>query len=267
MELVMLGTGNAGVTKCYNTCFAIRNDKDCLLVDAGGGNGILRQLELAGIALTDIHQMFITHAHTDHILGAIWVVRMVAQRMLKGRYEGTFTVYGHDKVLNVLDTCCRMMLTKKIVKLIGESILFCELKDGDAFEATGLSAHCFDIGSTKEKQYGFSARLKNGQTLTCLGDEPYNPRNHGFAANADWLMSEAFCLYADREVFSPYEKHHSTALDAGRLAEELSVKNLLLYHTEDTRLAERKNLYTEEASRSFSGKIWVPDDLEVIDLG
>lgn len=69
----MLGTGNAAVTQCYNTCFALRHPNKTLLVDAGGGNGILIQLEKAGIPLTDIHAMFITHAHTDHILGAVWV--------------------------------------------------------------------------------------------------------------------------------------------------------------------------------------------------
>ncbi len=45
LELIMLGTGNAMVTKCYNTCFAIRNGAEYFLVDAGGGNGILVQLE------------------------------------------------------------------------------------------------------------------------------------------------------------------------------------------------------------------------------
>lgn len=35
------------------------------------------------------------------------------------------------------------------------------------------------------------------------------------------MMCEAFCLYADRDTFKPYEKCHSTALDAGKLAEEL----------------------------------------------
>ena len=34
-ELTMLGTGNATVTKCYNTCFTIKTGKNILLVDAG----------------------------------------------------------------------------------------------------------------------------------------------------------------------------------------------------------------------------------------
>lgn len=45
MKITMLGTGNALVTRCYNTCFVIDNGQDLLLVDAGGGNGVLSQLE------------------------------------------------------------------------------------------------------------------------------------------------------------------------------------------------------------------------------
>ncbi|MCI7041359.1 MAG: hypothetical protein MR992_04385 [Lachnospiraceae bacterium] len=85
-----------------------------------------------------------------------------------------------------------------------------------------------------------------------------------YAANSDYLLCEAFCLYEDREVFKPYEKHHITALDAGRLADELSVKNLVLYHTEDSSLSTRKQRYGEEAEKNFSGKVYVPDDLERI---
>lgn len=44
-ELIVLGTGNATVTRCYNTCFALKQNNAVLLVDAGGGNGILSQLE------------------------------------------------------------------------------------------------------------------------------------------------------------------------------------------------------------------------------
>ncbi|KAB6214701.1 MBL fold metallo-hydrolase, partial [Bacteroides xylanisolvens] len=52
--------------------------------------------------------------------------------------------------------------------------------------------------------------------------------------------------------------------DAGRLAQQLGVKDLLLYHTEDKTLETRKKSYTEEASREFSGMVYVPDDLEKI---
>ena len=44
-QLYVFGTGNAAVSRCYNTCFAIRIQDEFFMVDAGGGNGILKILE------------------------------------------------------------------------------------------------------------------------------------------------------------------------------------------------------------------------------
>lgn len=255
----MLGTGNATVTRCYNTCFVLQTERTKLLVDAGGGNGILVQLEKAHIAISDIHNMFVTHAHTDHVLGVIWVIRMVSS--CKG-YEGKFHLYSHDKVMKVVRTILEMTLSRKNLEKMAERVVFHEVKNGDTFEVGDMKLQCFDIHSTKEKQFGFRAELPDGTFLACLGDEPYNPFNRLLVEHADWLMSEAFCLYADRERFKPYEKCHSTALDAGKTAAELGVRNLVLYHTEDKTLNTRKVSYTKEAASCFQGNIFVPEDLE-----
>ena len=37
MNITMLGTGNAMVTECYNTCFVLEDGDKHLLVDGGGG--------------------------------------------------------------------------------------------------------------------------------------------------------------------------------------------------------------------------------------
>ena len=49
MKLTILGTGNATVTECYNTCFVISDDDRHFMVDGGGGNTILHQLKAAGL--------------------------------------------------------------------------------------------------------------------------------------------------------------------------------------------------------------------------
>ena len=35
MKLTILGTGNAKVTKCYNTCFVLNKDKEYFMIDGG----------------------------------------------------------------------------------------------------------------------------------------------------------------------------------------------------------------------------------------
>ena len=268
-QITMLGTGNATVSQIYNTCFVLQTPSTLMLVDAGGGNGILAQLKKVNVQISDIHHLFVTHAHTDHVLGVIWVIRMVAQ--CKG-YEGLLHVYGNDKVMKVIKTIIGMILAKKQLAKVAERVVFHQLEDGDCFEVGDMKLECFDIQSTKEKQFGFRAELPSSDesgkplVLACLGDEPYNELNRRYIVGADWMMCEAFCLYADRDTFKPYEKCHSTALDAGKLAEELGVKNLILYHTEEKTLANRKENYTREAAENFKGRIFVPDDLEVIEL-
>ena len=259
--ITILGTGNAFVTHCFNTCFTLQSKGGALLlVDAGGGNGILTQLERAGINLRDIHDLYVTHAHTDHLLGAVWVMRYALQ------YKNPLRVWSHRKVLDVLTYICQQLLPSKMTVRLGTVVEMNCLEDGDRFEVGDLSLQSFDIQSTKERQFGFTTILPGGKKLTCLGDEPFNELCLPYAQGADWLMSEAFCLYADRDRFNPYEKHHSTALDAAQLAERLGVKNLILYHTEDKTLSTRRERYTAEAASVFSGRVFVPDDLERIEI-
>ena len=265
-KITMLGTGNALVTKCYNTCFVLDSGDTRLLVDAGGGNGILVQMEKAGISVGDIHHLFITHAHSDHLLGCIWIVRIFIQRSMAGLFHGHLNIWSHEKVLRVLEFNLREMLTKKQVAQLGNLVVFHELHDRDEFDCGSLHLQCFDILSTKEKQYGFTTTLSDGQRLVCLGDEPYNEANRPYVVNADWMMCEAFCKYADRDIFHPYEKNHSTAKDAAMLAEQLGVNNLILYHREDKSIDTQKTDYTAEAEEHFHGRVFVPYDLDVISL-
>ena len=120
-QITMLGTGNATVSQIYNTCFLLQTPGSLMLVDAGGGNGILAQLKKVNVQISDIHHLFVTHAHTDHVLGVIWVIRMVAQ--CKG-YEGLLHVYGNDKVMKVIKTIIDMILAKKQLAKVAESSFY-----------------------------------------------------------------------------------------------------------------------------------------------
>lgn len=100
MKLTILGTGNAKVTKCYNTCFVLNKDKEYFMIDGGGGNTILKQLEDAGISWKEISTIFVTHKHIDHLLGIIWMLRMYCQGMARGQFGGEVTIYGHDEVIS-----------------------------------------------------------------------------------------------------------------------------------------------------------------------
>ena len=266
MELTMLGTGSALVTECYNTCFVLQEDQQYFMVDGGGGNTILHQLKHAGINWKDIKTIFVTHKHIDHITGIIWMLRMICQHMRQGEYEGEATVYAHEELIELLKNLAVKLLQKKDVAFIGKRLHLIPVADDESVSILSKKVTFFDIQSTKAKQFGFCMELGNGEKLTCCGDEPYNPCEKQFAENSTWLLHEAFCLESEADIFHPYEKHHSTVADASKLAEELHVKNLLLYHTEDINLLRRKELYQNEGRKYFNGIIFVPEDLETLVL-
>ncbi len=265
-KLYVFGTGNAAVTRCYNTCFALGDGEELFLVDAGGGNGILTQFEKMNISVNNIHHMFVTHKHTDHILGAIWIVRMIATQMQKGNYKAEFHIYGHKEVIRFLSEFCEMILAKKHADFLGNRILFEEVTEGQTVEILSYSVTFFDIFSTKAKQFGFTTTLRDGSVLTFTGDEPYNQACEKFVIGSKWLLHEAFCQDEEKEKFQPYEKHHGTVKDAALTAQELMAEKLILWHTEDRNLEERKQKYTKEAKEVFEGEVFVPEDLEIIPL-
>ena len=164
----MLGTGNALVTRCYNTCFAIQDDDEYFLVDTGGGNGIMRQLQDADISMAQVHHIFLTHEHTDHLLGMIWMIRMIATKMRREQYEGNLRIYCHSALVETVRTIANLTLPKKFTRLLDHRIQFLPLHDGDTKHILDYDVTFFDILSTKAKQYGFTMRLKNLLMRTAL---------------------------------------------------------------------------------------------------
>jgi Metal-dependent hydrolases of the beta-lactamase superfamily III len=265
-KLIVLGTGHALTTKCYNTCFVLTHENEYILIDAGGGNGILRILEEAEIPVANIHNAFVTHRHSDHILGMLWIIRKIAMFIHADKYEGDFHIYGHAELIQNLITLMEATLDAGAIQLIGKRIILLPVMDGQEENVAGLDFTFFDIYSIKAKQFGFTVKLKNGKILTCIGDEPYNSLCRKYVENSEWLLCEAFCLYCDREIYKPYDKHHSTVKDACELAAQLNIKNLVLWHTEDQNIAHRRHLYTSEGQKYYNGNLHVPDDLDVIIL-
>ena len=264
MKLTMLGTGSASVTNCYNTCFAFSKNGRHFLVDAGGGSQILKILEQLNINITDINDIFITHSHTDHILGAVWLVRTIGQAINYDGCDQIFNIYCHDQAANALAEICRLTLPATVTKHFGGQIRINILNDGDTHNILGCDVEFFDIKSDKTKQFGFILTKPDRTKLVCCGDEPLTLTQK--AQNCDWLMHEAFCLYSEKDIFKPYQKFHSTVKDACEIAERLRAKNLILYHTEDTHLADRKELYACEGSKLYSGNLYIPCDLESIEI-
>lgn len=265
-QLYVLGTGHALVTELYNSCFAVCNEGEFLLLDGGGGNGILSILKKMNVPLGSIKAMFISHEHIDHLLGCVWIFRAIADAINFDKYTGNFSIYAEPSLLEKLKTICSLTLQQKEVALIGSRIFLCPVSDGECLPVLSYNATFFNSGSERTVQFGCRLQLPSGGILTYLGDEPLHSENEKYVKNAQWLIAEALCLDSEEQIFKPHEISHGTVADSCSIAQKLQVQNLVLTHTEDTHGSLRKQLYQQEGKRFFNGNLFVPDDGEIIDL-
>lgn len=266
-EIIMLGTGHATVTNCYNTCFLLRTPKVSMLVDGGGGNGILTQLKNIGARCQVIDAIFLTHTHTDHILGIVWVLRMIGESTLSHKNRSRYRVFSHREGLTALTMISRSTLSENEWAKICRRVEFVEIKDQDIIQLSDdFEFRCFDLCASDVTQYGFIAALEGRVTIACVGDIPCTPKIQSNIKSVDWLMHEAFCLERERKEFQLEKIRHCTVKEAACIAQSIQAHNLVLYHTADNSLADKKSEYKKEALKYYYGNVYVPTDLEVIEI-
>lgn len=263
-KLILLGTGHAMTLDCFNTCFVIDDPEgEATLVDTGGGLQVLRQLRDAGVQLERIHDVFISHQHTDHLLGLFWILRAMGRRVTDPAYGRPLTIYMHRELEAIARTAILAIMPPNQLKTLDDRILFRVVEENEEGILGGHPVIYYDTFSNTERQFGFRMILKNGQSLIFNGDVPLHRENYFRAEGVDWLLHDAFNLASEGGRANP---GHSTVLSAAKTAEEVGAKHLVLYHGGDRDLPTRKERYLAEAAAVYHGIAYAPNDLDVIDL-
>lgn len=105
------------------------------------------------------------------------------------------------------------------------------------------------------------------EVFTFIGDEVCSKSTEKYVENSCWLFADAYMSGIEAEKYNPIEKHHhSTVKYVAQLCERLNVKNVILSHTIDNNLEKRKETFIEDAKKYYNGSVFVPDDLEKIEL-
>lgn len=113
------------------------------------------------------------------------------------------------------------------------------------------------------------------RSVTISGDTRYSPNLRTLAEGTDLLLHEAIdfdwvhsfndaATVPGRAVIDHHNKSHSSAADAGRIADESAAKRLALHHLVPGN-ADRS--VWESATTTFSGALLIPGDNDIIELG
>ena len=263
MEILFLGTSSMVPTKERNhSGILIRYKNENILVDCG--EGIQRQLKIAGAKLTKITKILISHWHGDHVLG----IPGLMQSMSASGYNGKLQVYGPvgtrkfiEKMFDVFafdnkiafdvnevkdgkffqngDFILEAKELKHNVPTLGYSLIE---KDKRKIDIKYIKKIGIPIGPlVGELQKGKSivwkgkkvdvskaAKIVEGKKITIINDTLPCGNADVLAKNSDLVICEA-TYSSDLEDKS--KKHmHMTAAQAAKLAKKANAGKLVLTH-------------------------------------
>ncbi len=263
IRVTMLGTGTP-----YPSA---ERFEAAILVEAGGkrllfdcGRGAVIRLSQAGVKASEIDAVFLTHLHSDHVVGLpdLWLTGWFLGRPdaleLFGP-SGTKSMATHLAEAFAGDIAAREAAPENLPSA-GVEITAKDIEEGIAYDEGGVRVTAFlvDHGNVKPA-FGYRVDY-GGHAVVISGDTNFSENLIHFARGADCVMHAAWSVGATNPT-PPAQRTIASAEDAGRVFAAVRPKLAVVYHYEDAAGIERA-VRTE-----YAGPLVVAKDLLVIDVG
>jgi ribonuclease BN (tRNA processing enzyme) len=278
-RLVLLGTGGGPTPKRLRAApaQAILVGDDAYVVDCG--DGVARQLALAGVALPRIRAVFITHQHSDHNAG-------YGNLLLLGWIAGLKPVvdaYGPPPLLRMTALAAEMNAFDIETRIRDEGRApFAGLVAAHEITAGGLVMQRAGVRVTAALvhhppvQPAFAYRFDTpDRSIVISGDTASSESLVTLAGGADVLVHEVLYAPAIGRLTSaePHAERlrqhlvasHTPTSEVGRIAAAAGVKTLVLSHFvpgDDASITDA--MWTEGVRAHFKGEVVVGRDLMVL---
>jgi len=275
-RLVLLGTQGGPLIRSYKqtpSANLIVYKNVPFVIDTGYGATF--KLREAGINLSTLKYIFITHLHSDHYLdlGPLlynsWIsglaeqVHVYAPAGIKSLLNAYWKSNQYDIATRIKDEGRPNIRKLAIVH---------EIKEGMLIESSDFEISCIkNIHPPVDNSYAFKFKLGE-KIIVFSGDTIYCPALIEFATGADYLIHEVMYTPAVDEMakrrpnatklIASIKSHHTSAEDVGKIANAANVKNLVLNHfvpPDDKSLTEQT--WIDTVRTTFSGTVIVGKDL------
>jgi ribonuclease BN (tRNA processing enzyme) len=268
--VVMLGTGTPRpLPDVWGPATAVVVGDRVFLVDAGVG--VERRLAAAGLPTDGVTAVFITHLHSDHVLG---LADLIFTSWVMGRSR-PFPVYGphglagmtrHLYVAFSEDIRIRTEGLEHEAR-DGYRVEVREIKPGVVYDSGGVRVTAFLVNHGEWREaYGYRFDAP-GRTIVLSGDSRPSEELVRMATGVDVLIhevqpSDSTSHPGNRSAteWARYVRaYHTTALQLGELAARARPKLLVVYHNGRRAPTDR---ILADIRRSFPGPVTLATDLE-----
>ncbi len=274
-RLILLGTGGGPTPKAQRAAPAAAMLVGGRLYVIDAGNGVARQIALAGLPLGALKAVFISHNHSDHVadIGTLpWLawsgslatpVAMIGPPPIKRMIRDFLSMQSVDIRTRMADEgrpdFARLL---KVSEVRGDGQVYAD----DLVRV--IAARVEHPPLTDSYAYRFEAP---GRSVVFSGDTRPCEALVKLARGADVLVQEVMYLPALEALIAggsnaaSLREHllasHTPVEEAGRMAKEAGVKTLVLTHFVPGGLPIEDRLWREAAATHFDGEIIVGRDL------
>ena len=275
-RLILLGTGGGPRPRKANSASAqvIIVNGNAYVIDCG--EGVARQLVIAGVPLPTLRHVFITHHHSDHNAdygNLIWLAWTAGLRArvdtwgpppLTAMTEQFFKLNAYDITTRIADEGRVPLAPLVHVHELDQPGIV--MQDDGVKVTAALARHPPVVPS-------FAYRFDTAdRSIVISGDTAPSDDIVALAKGADVLVHDAlFPAGLDRLVAAVPNaaslkksilSHHTTAVDAGGIAHAAGVKTLVLSHLvppDDPSITDQ--MWLDAARTHFRGQIIIGKDL------
>jgi ribonuclease Z len=275
ITVTLLGSGGGPNPnpRRFGPSILVQAGTQTLLFDCGRGASI--RLAQLGLLLGQVRNVFLTHLHSDHIIGLpdLYLTGWGAQgRKTPLRVwgpSGTNEMMEHLQKAFAFDIRMRRDIDEKFVRE-GIEASVTDIKEGVVFQDAGVTVTAFHVDHRPiEPAFGYRADYA-GRSVAMSGDTRFSENLIEHAKGVDLLIHEAIDPLEVRARLSkmaatPTEidnivAHHITAEEAGVVFARVKPRLAVYAHISDADLIT-------PARKSYTGPLEAGEDLMAIDIG
>jgi ribonuclease BN (tRNA processing enzyme) len=277
---VLLGTAGGPTPKARRAApgLAIQIGEAVHVVDCG--NGIGRQLALAGLPLGRVRHVFVTHHHSDHVADLVTLPLLV----WASEASQTITLHGPPPIAKSVKAGLRAVAFDVRTREEDEGkpplrdrVRVHEFRgDGIVYSDTDVRVRAARVAHPPIAE-AYAYRFDTAdRSVVVSGDTAPSASLVALARGADVLVHEVLLLdpeetaaWLGRPLTDPLVQHvvrsHTSFRDVGRIARDAGVGTLVLTHfVPGGADVDRERILTE-IRKTFEGKVVFGEDLLIVE--